>query len=137
MRLRRPLIIKMINKAQGIALLRVTLGLLFLVPGLSKLMDPAGITGMLDGLGFPAAALFAWIVIIIEVLGGAALILGKKMKHAVWALFIVLLVATLLVHLPAFDMANQGTVMDILWRLVGLGGLLSLHSTGPGKLFGN
>lgn len=127
----------MLNKAQGIAVLRVTLGLLFLVPGISKLMSPEGITGMLSGLGFPAAALFAWILIIVEVLGGAALILGKKMKHAVWALFIVLLVATLLVHLPALDFANQGTVMDMLWRFVGLGGLLSLHSTGPGKLFGN
>lgn len=126
----------MLNKGQGIALLRVTLGLLFLVPGITKLMNPAGVTGMLSGIGFPAAGLFAWILIIVEVLGGAALILGKKMKEAVWALFIVLLVATLLVHLPVLDFSNQGTVMDILWRLVGLGGLLSLHSTGPGKLFG-
>ena len=127
----------MLKKAQGVALLRVTLGLLFLVPGISKLMNPAGITGMLETIGFPAAALFAWIVIIIEVLGGAALILGKKTKEAVWALFIVLLVALLLVHLPAFDMANQATVMDVLWRLVGVGGLLSLQATGPGKLFAN
>ena len=100
-------------------------------------MDPSGITGKLGELGFPAATLFAWILIIVEVLGGAALILGKKLDKAIWALFIVLLVATLLVHLPAFDMANQGTVMNVLWHLVGLGGLLSLHSTGPGKLFGN
>tara|TARA_Y100000310_G_scaffold328112_1_gene395664 strand:+ start:262 stop:645 length:384 start_codon:yes stop_codon:yes gene_type:complete len=127
----------MLKKAQGVALLRITLGLLFLVPGLSKLMDPSGITGMLAGIGFPAAALFAWILIIVEILAGAALILGKKLKVATWALFIVLLVALLLVHFPAFDMANQGTVMDILWRLVGLGGLLSLQATGPGRLFGN
>ena len=127
----------MLNKAQGVALLRVTLGLLFLVPGLSKLMDPSGITGMLGGLGFPAAGLFAWILIIVEVLGGAALIIGKKVRTAIWPLFIVLLVALLLVNLPAFDMSNTQSVMAVLWHLVGLGGLLSLHSTGPGKLFGN
>ena len=126
----------MINKAQGIALLRVTLGLLFLVPGLGKLMDPSGITGMLAGLGFPAAGLFAWILIIVEVLGGAALILGKKLDKVIWPLFIVLLGSILLVHFPVFDMSNQGSVMNVLWHLVGLGGLLSLHSTGPGKLFG-
>jgi putative oxidoreductase len=125
----------MLNKAQGIAILRVTLGLLFLVTGLGKFMDPSGITGMLGGLGFPAAGLFAWILIIVEVLGGAALILGKKVDKAVWPLFIVLLVSILLVHLPALDMSNQGTVMNVLWHLVGLGGLLSLHSTGAGKLF--
>ena len=127
----------MLKKAQGVALLRVTLGLLFLIGGLSKLVAPEGITGLLGKIGFPAVGVFVWILIIIEIVGGAALILGKKVDKVVWPLFIVLLIATLLVHLPAFDRSQTPTMMNLLWHLVGLGGLLSLHSTGPGKLFGN
>ena len=127
----------MLKKAQGVAALRVTLGLIFLVAGLSKLMDQTMITGMLENIGFPAVPFFVWLLIIVEVVGGAALILGKKVDKVVWPLFIVLLVALLLVHLPAFDRTQTPTVMNVLWHLVGLGGLLSLHSTGPGKLFGN
>ena len=52
----------------GQFILRITLGLLLFIPGLSKIMNPAGITGMLDGLGFPMAALFAWIVILSELM---------------------------------------------------------------------
>ena len=125
----------MLNKEQGPAILRVTLGLLFLVMGLIKLNNPEMIIGMLGGLNFPAAPLLGWILIIVEVLGGAALILGKEMKKAIWLLFIVLLVALLFVAIPGFDRTQTPTVAELLWHLVGLGGLLSLHSTGPGKLF--
>ena len=49
----------------GLTLLRVVLGLLFIVPGVSKLLNPSGPTGMLTGLGFPAPAFFCVDTIII------------------------------------------------------------------------
>ena len=88
-------------------------------------------------MGFPIAVVFAWILIIVEVLGGAALIFSIQTEKTIWPLFIVLLVALLLVHLPSFSLSNPQSLMNTLWVLVGLGALLSLHSTGPGELFGN
>jgi len=44
------------NAQYGATILRVILGILFIVPGISKLMNPGMITGMLGDLGFPAAA---------------------------------------------------------------------------------
>jgi len=127
----------MLNKSQGPALLRITLGLLFLIPGLFKLMDPSMVSGMLSGLGFPIASIFAWILILVEIIFGVLLLIGMKTEIAIWPLFIVLLVALLLVAIPQFDMQNVQSIMNVLWHLIGLGGLLSISSTGAGKLFPN
>ena len=125
----------MINKLRAQAFLRIALGLFFLVPGLSKLANPAGITGMLLDLGFPLAGLFAWILLLSEIIFGASLIVGHKVKFAVWPLFVILLVALLLVAIPGFDLSNNSSVMTLLWHLVGLAGLMSIKASGAGKLF--
>ena len=124
----------MLNKLQSQALLRIALGLFFLVPGLSKLANPAGIAGMLSGLGFPIAGFLAWIVLLSEIIFGASLIVGHKVKFAVWPLFIILLVALVIVILPAVELSDTQSVIPMLWHLVGLTGLLSIKATGPGKL---
>jgi len=118
--------------AYGHLILRVFLGILFLIPGLMKIMDPAGPVGMLQSLGFPAPALLGWILILSEIIFGAALIVGWKVKYAVWPLVIVLVVALLAVGIPGIDSTNPGSMINILWHLVGIGGLLSLYFTGPG-----
>lgn len=125
----------MLNKLQGPALLRIALGLLFLVPGLSKLMYPSMTSGMLSGLGFPFAVVFTWMLILVEIIFGVMLLIGIKTEIAIWPLFIVLLVALLLVGIPSFNMTDVQSIMNILWHLIGLAGLLSISSTGPGKLF--
>lgn len=109
-------------------ILRVFLGILFLLPGMMKLMDPSGITGMLEGIGFPIAAAFAWILIIVEVLGGLMLITGYKIRWAVRALIIVLLVAMFTVTIPNMN----GSAMNLLFHLVGIAGLASLCLSGEG-----
>ncbi|MBT3464246.1 DoxX family protein [archaeon] len=117
------------NKTYGITILRIALGLLFLIPGLGKLMNPAGITGMLGGLGFPIAGFFAWILIISEIVFGTMLIFNWKTDLVVWPLFIILLVATLLVSIPGIDMSNPSTIIGLLWHLVGMSALISLPLT--------
>ena len=104
----------MLNKLQGPALLRITLGLLFLISGLSKIMNPSMISGMLSGLGFPIAVVFAWILILVEIIFGILLLIGIKTEIAVWPLFIVLLVALLLVGIPSFNMTDVKSVMNII-----------------------
>ena len=75
---------------------RILMGSLFLVAGLLKIfvMKPAAIEGMLAGIGFPAAIVFAWILIIFEVVCGAAILFNWQVKWAGWPLIIILLVAT-------------------------------------------
>jgi putative oxidoreductase len=61
----------------GLALLRIALGIAFALHGWSKLsggMD--GVAGFFASLGIPAASLVAWIVMIVELVGGILLIIG-------------------------------------------------------------
>ncbi|OIO80690.1 hypothetical protein AUJ84_02850 [Candidatus Pacearchaeota archaeon CG1_02_32_132] len=119
------------NKGHGLAILRVVAGLLFLLPGIMKLMDPAGITGMLTGLGFPAPSFLAWILLLSEIIFGASLIVGWKTKYTTWPLVIVLLVATLTIALPG-ALENPMGWVNVLFHLVGIGALISIFLDGPG-----
>lgn len=123
----------MLNKALAQTLLRVLLGLLFVVPGLGKLMNPAMIIGMLGQLGFPGPAFWGWLLLLSEIIFGAALILGYKVKWTAWPLVIVLVVATLIVHLPQLGDPNAPmALIDVLFRLVGIAGLIVVSAAGPG-----
>lgn len=110
--------------------LRILLGLLFVVPGLGKLMDPKGIIGMLGGLGFPAPAFFGWLLLLSEIVFGLAVIIGYKVKWTAWPLVIVLAVATITVHLPALGTAGP---INVLFHVVGIAGLIAIASGGPGS----
>ena len=119
------------NKGYGQATLRVLTGILFLVPGIMKLMDPAGITGMLTGLGFPAPSFFAWVLLLSEIIFGASLVVGWKTRYIVWPLAIVLVVATVTVALPGALKNPMGWV-NVLFHLVGISALMSVFLDGPG-----
>ena len=117
------------NHLLGHTLLRVTIGLLFFIAGVKKLMGPEGVIGMLSGLGFPAATLVGWILILSEVIFGAAIFVGYKVKYTAWPLTIVLAVAAILVTIP-----NQGYASSSLYfHLIGIAGLITIALTGPGK----
>jgi uncharacterized membrane protein YphA (DoxX/SURF4 family) len=83
----------MYMKKYASLLLRIGLGGLFLTAGIMKLLDPGMFVEMLSSMGFPMAAVFAWIVIVVEILGGAAVVAGFKLKWAVPPLAFILLVA--------------------------------------------
>jgi len=123
----------MMNKALAQTILRVLLGLLFLIPGLGKLTNPAMIIGMLGQLGFPGPAFWGWLLLLSEIVFGAALILGYKVKWTAWPLVLVLVVATITVHLPQLGDPNAPmALIDILFRLVGIAGLIVVSTAGPG-----
>jgi putative oxidoreductase len=116
----------------GLMLLRVVVGIVFLVHGFQKLffMGFGGVAGMMEGLGVPAPVLFAVILTLVEVLGGLALILGLFTRVAAVPLAIDMLVATLMVHLPnGFSAANGGYE----FTLVLLVASLALAVAGPGE----
>lgn len=82
----------------GVALLRVSLGVLFLAHGLLKLLvfTPAGTVGFFESLGLPGV--FAYLVMAGEIGGGLLLIAGAYTRVIALALVPIALGATI-VHL--------------------------------------
>lgn len=116
--------------AYGALVLRVTLGLAALAHGLLKVFvfTPAGTVGFFASLGYPAW--LAWAVILIETVGGLALILGFYAR-VVALIQIPILLGAMLVHLPngwLFANANGGWEYPLFWTAA----LVALVLTGPG-----
>ena len=114
----------------GHTLLRVTIGLLFVVSGFNKLMNPDGVTGMLGGIGFPTPIIFAWILILSELIFGALVLVGFRIKYTAWPLAIVLIVATATVVIPNPQQGWLST--NAFFHYISTAGLISLALTGPG-----
>jgi len=107
--------------------LRIGIGGLFLTAGIMKLVNPSMVTGMLDNFGFPGASGWAWLLILVELICGAAVLVGFKLKWVAPPLALVLVVASVLV-------ASGGNVMSALTNMAVLGGVVSLWLSGPGAL---
>ena len=100
-------------RVQGweVTVLRVVVGVVFLVHGTQKLFGFGfdGVAGGFERLGIPLPLFFAVVVMLVEFLGGAALILGLFTRLVSIPLAIDMLVATLLVHLAnGFFSMNGG-----------------------------
>lgn len=113
-------------RTHGTLVGRVLLGLLFLVSGWSMFRAGAPV-GMIEGMGIPAAALVAWLVVIVKVVGGAALILGYRAGLAAASLFVFTFFTIVLVHI------NDEQPTQLLKNLSIMGGLLYVMAYGPGK----
>jgi putative oxidoreductase len=81
--------------------LRLIVGYGFMEHGYAKLArGPDDFANILHALGMPAATLLSWATILIELLGGSAVIVGAFIPLASIPMTIVLLVAIFTVHLP-------------------------------------
>ena len=114
----------------GLTILRVVVGLTFLLHGWQKLfaMGLPGVAGFFGQLGLPAPALAATLVSFLELIGGAALIIGLFTGWLAIALAVDMLVATLLVHLPNGFFAPMGVELTLML----LAGLVTLVLASPG-----
>ncbi len=115
----------------GIALLRIVVGIVFVMHGQQKLfeMGVGGVGGFFASLGVPAPQLAAVVVSVLETVGGLALILGVLTRLFGLLLAGDMLVALLLVHQPNGFFAGDGGVELVL--LLGTAAL-ALALTGPG-----
>lgn len=115
----------------GLAVLRVIVGVVFVVHGYEKLFQTGipGVSGFFTQIGAPLPQLTAPLVSVLEFGGGIALILGLFTPVVAALLAADMLGATLLVHLPnGFSAANGGYE----YVLTLLGAALALALTGPG-----
>lgn len=112
-------------------LIRAPIGIMFLVTGFSKLMNPDMIISMLGGLGFPLSGFFGWILILSELLFGAAIVVGWKVKYTVWPLVAILLIALMLVTIPSIR-SDPMAVIGMFFHIIAIAGLISITLSGPG-----
>ena len=81
--------------------LRVIVGYGFIAHGLAKLSrGPSGFSNTLAALGVPAPDVMAWATILVELIGGFAVLIGAFVSVASIPLAVVLFVAMFSVHLP-------------------------------------
>jgi putative oxidoreductase len=81
--------------------LRLIIGYGFMEHGLAKLArGPGNFAGILQALGVSMPNLLAWATILVEILGGAMILLGALVSLASIPMAVVLLVAIVTVHLP-------------------------------------
>jgi len=112
-------------------ILRVVAGVTFAVYGWNKLQNPAGFEAFVTGLGFPAPAILAWFVLVLEFVGGAALIVGFLVRPIALLFAIEMIVTSIAVKLD-LGFAPQGAT-GIELDLVLLGVALALVVLGPGR----
>lgn len=106
---------------------RIMLGLIFVVSGFGKTGDVAGFAGFMASGGVPA--FLAWPVVLFEILGGLALILGFQTRIVAVALGAFCLISGTLYH---FDPADQMQMTQFLKNLSMTGGFLALAVVGAG-----
>ena len=81
--------------------LRLIVGFGFMEHGYAKLArGPDSFIGILHALGIPLPSLFAWATILVELLGGLAVLVGAFIPLASVPMAVVLLVAIFTVHVP-------------------------------------
>src|SRR5215472_6591597 len=81
--------------------LRLIVGFGFMEHGFAKLAKgPDAFANILQAMGVPGAHFMAWSTILVEILGGLAVILGAFVTLASLPMAAVLLVAMFTVHLP-------------------------------------
>ncbi len=108
--------------------LRVGVGFVFVSYGSSKLSSGAQeFAGMLTGLGVASPTLFAWLVTIAELVGGALLVVGLLTRLVTLPLIATLVGAIILVKADA-GMPEAGIDIALL------SGLAALLLIGPGRL---
>jgi putative oxidoreductase len=115
---------------------RVLLGWLFFINAWPRVTGgTGGFAKYLASLGVPAPELMAWVATLIELIGGAALILGVATRYAALALVVYTVMTIVLAHryweYPAA--AQMAQYFNFIKNLAITGGLILLFVTGAGR----
>jgi putative oxidoreductase len=114
-------------------MLRVVVGFIFVAHGWQKFNEftIAGTQAAFGQMGVPAAEAVAPIVAVLELVGGAALILGVLARPFAALLAVVTLGAMFMVHLPAGIYAEKGGYELVL---ILAAAALAIALVGPGRV---
>lgn len=108
---------------------RVLMSLIFIIAGWGKLTGYAGTQGYFESLGLPAPALVTPLVILIELGGGLALLLGVKVRWVAAVLALFSIASALVAHT---NFADPGQMNNFMKNLAMAGGFLLFVKYGAG-----
>ena len=122
-----------LNPGLGLAVLRVVLGVIFLMHGWPKLAGGIGETaGFLGSLGVPLPIVAAWALALLETVGGLLLIVGYLVTPVAVLLTLHMTAGIFLVHLPnGFFVIGPGQ-NGVEFNLLLISALLTVLFAGPG-----
>jgi putative oxidoreductase len=120
-------------------LARLLLSSIFVWAGYAKLMDPGGTAQYFAAAGVPAPGLMVWVAVIIELVGGLAILVGLMARPVALILAIWCLITGFAVHLAAVGsatdpMAAYNDMIHFYKNMVMAGGLLYVTAFGAGVL---
>lgn len=107
---------------------RALMAFIFITAGYSKIAGYAGTQGYMESMGVPGAMLP--LVILVELGGGIALLIGFQTRVAAAALAGFSIISGILFHAGSGDQMQQIMLMK---NLAMAGGLLAFVRTGAGK----
>jgi len=121
------------EQAKGflIPLGRLLMSSLFIWAGVHKLLNPGGTAQYFTAAHIPAPEISVWIAIVIELVGGVAILVGFMTRWVGLILAIFCLVTAFGVHLVNGD---QGNMVHFYKNLVMAGGFLYVAVYGAGAL---
>jgi putative oxidoreductase len=103
---------------------------IFVEAGLAKLLAPAGAIGLMASHGLPLPTVTYIVVLIIEIGGGLAILLGFQIR-AVAALMAVYCIATALI--AHYHPGDQNQMIHFMKNICMAGGFLQLVAWGGGR----
>ena len=109
---------------------RVLLSAIFVLSGISKVSAPAGMIGYIESVGLPFPNLALAIAILVEVVGGIALILGYRTRLVAAGLALFSVATALAFH---NELADQSQFIHFFKNIAMAGGLLQVAAFGAGR----
>jgi putative oxidoreductase len=115
-------------QTKGVVIGRILMGLLFFSSGVGMLLTqtPEGVAGYFGSLDLPMPLLLAWLVIILKIVAGGALIIGKHVGNAACALIVFTALTILIAHRDLAD-------VNLFKNLAIIGGLMYVMAFGAGR----
>lgn len=107
-------------------LLRIGVGVIFIIAGWGKLNGIEGVQGFFGNIGIPLPGIMAWVVAIVEFVGGIMVLLGAYARIPYLLLAFVMVVALFTTKLGGEFSAARLEIMLLLANL-------ALYFMGSGK----
>ncbi|MBO9621275.1 MAG: DoxX family protein [Sphingomonas sp.] len=110
---------------------RLGIATIFLLSGFAKLTAPAGTIGYIASAGLPLPEVGLAIAILVELVGGALLVIGYRTRLVALALAVFTVAAAVFFHSALGD---QNQFIHFFKNLAIAGGLLQVVAYGPGRI---